>query len=65
MRNRICLWLLALSLLLGGCAAPSAGGVLRQSAATPAIGSLFEKKQETAAAAEPEAEAGPYVAPPM
>ena len=65
LRNRICLWLLALSLLLGGCAAPSAGGVLRQSAATPAIGSLFEKKQETAAAAEPEAEAGPYVAPPM
>ena len=65
LRNRICQWLLALSLLLGGCAAPSAGGVLRQSAATPAIGSLFEKKQETAAAAEPEAEAGPYVAPPM
>ena len=65
LRNRICLWLLALSLLLGGCAAPSAGGVLRQSAATPAIGSLFEKKQETAAAAEPGAEAGPYVAPPM
>ena len=65
LRNRICLWLLALSLLLGGCAAPSAGGVLRQSAATPAIGSLFEKKQETAAAAEPEAAAGPYVAPPM
>ena len=31
MRKRICLWLLALSLLLGGCAAPSAGDVLRQS----------------------------------
>ena len=56
-KKTICLWLLVLSLLLGGCAAPSAAAVAEQTVAIPAIGSLFGKKQET------ETDAGPYVAP--
>ena len=59
-KKAICLWLLALSLLLGGCAAPSAAAVAEQTTAVPAIGSLFGKKEDAGGE-----NAGPYVAPPF
>lgn len=61
MRKRIlCLWLLVLSLLTGGCAAPSAADMAGQTVGVPAVGALFGKKDDAA-----DEDKGPYTAPPF